>query len=76
MNRQPAIQSINRTRRRRTAVQISRPNLGPLTIGLIDFYRLTQECLTTVFGDLRSEIVTVSFTSVKHCIAEARAISI
>jgi DNA-binding NarL/FixJ family response regulator len=48
-------------------------NLGALTIGLIDFYRLTQECLTTVFDDLRSEIVTVSFTSVKHCIAEARS---
>jgi DNA-binding NarL/FixJ family response regulator len=48
-------------------------NLGPLTIGLIDFYRLTQECLTTVFDDLRSEIVTVSFTTAKHCIAEARS---
>jgi DNA-binding NarL/FixJ family response regulator len=45
---------------------------GPLTIGLIDFYRLTQECLTTVFDDLRSEIVTVTFTTVNHCIAEAR----
>jgi DNA-binding NarL/FixJ family response regulator len=48
-------------------------NLSPLTIGLIDFYRLTQECLTTVFDDLRSEIVTVTFTTVNHCIAEARS---
>jgi DNA-binding NarL/FixJ family response regulator len=47
-------------------------NLGPLTIGLIDFYRLTQECLTSVFDDLRSEIVTASFTTARHCIAEAR----
>ena len=48
-------------------------NLAPLTIGLIDFYRLTQECLTTVFDDLRSEVVTVSVTAVKHCVAEARS---
>jgi DNA-binding NarL/FixJ family response regulator len=47
-------------------------DLGPLTIGLIDFYRLTQECLTTVFGDLRSEIVTVGFATAQVCIAEAR----
>src|ERR1700692_4382597 len=48
-------------------------NLGLLTIGLIDFYRFTQECLTTVFDDLGSEIVTVSYTTVKHCITEARS---
>jgi DNA-binding NarL/FixJ family response regulator len=48
-------------------------NLGPLTIGLIDFYRLTKECLTTVFDDLHPEMVTFSFTTVKDCIAAARS---
>jgi DNA-binding NarL/FixJ family response regulator len=47
-------------------------NLGPLTIGLIEFYRLTQECLTTVFDDLHPQAVTVSFTNAKECIAAAR----
>jgi DNA-binding NarL/FixJ family response regulator len=53
--------------------KLTDPNLGSLTIGLIDFYRLTQECLTTVFDDLHSEIVTVSFTTVKHCLDGARS---
>jgi len=29
-------------------------NLSSLTIGLIDFYRLNQECLTKALGDHRS----------------------
>jgi DNA-binding NarL/FixJ family response regulator len=47
-------------------------HLSPLTIGLIDFYRLTQECLTKVFDDLQADISIYSFMTVKECIAEAR----
>src|ERR1700688_573114 len=54
-------------------LKLAGANLGPLTIGLIDFYRLTKECLTTVFDDLHPEMMTVSFTTVKDCIAEARS---
>jgi DNA-binding NarL/FixJ family response regulator len=47
-------------------------HLEPLTIGLIDFYRLTQECLTSVFNDLHSEITPVSFATVQNCITGVR----
>ena len=47
-------------------------SLDSLTIGLIDFYRLTQECLTKVFDDLQADISIYSFMTVKECIAEAR----
>jgi DNA-binding NarL/FixJ family response regulator len=45
---------------------------GPLTVGLIDFYRLTQECLVPVFNTLGAEVTMASFTSVQHCIQQAR----
>jgi DNA-binding NarL/FixJ family response regulator len=44
---------------------------GLLTIGLIDFYRLTQECLVPVFNSMGGGVATTSFTSVQHCIREA-----
>src|ERR1700684_3341813 len=47
-------------------------SLDSLTIGLIDFYRLTQECLTKVFDDLQADISIYSFMTVKERIAEAR----
>jgi DNA-binding NarL/FixJ family response regulator len=47
-------------------------HVSPLTIGLIDFYRLTQECLTKVFDDLQANISIYSFMAVKECIAETR----
>jgi DNA-binding NarL/FixJ family response regulator len=46
--------------------------LDCLTVGLIDFYRLTQECLTKVFDDLQADISIYSFATVKECLAEGR----
>jgi DNA-binding NarL/FixJ family response regulator len=43
-------------------------NLKSLAIGLIDRYRLTQECLTTALGSLHPEIKISSFTAVQDCI--------
>jgi DNA-binding NarL/FixJ family response regulator len=40
-----------------------------LSVGLIDCYRLTQECLTTALSGLHPEIKTTSFTTVEECIA-------
>ena len=48
-------------------------NLNSLTIGLIDFHRLTQDCLTKALDGLHSQISIVSFATVKDCIAEGRA---
>lgn len=43
-------------------------NLRSLTVGLIDRYRLTQECLTKALTSLRPEIQISSFTTVQDCI--------
>ena len=48
-------------------------NPGTLTIGLIDFYRFTQECLAKVFDDLHPEIAILNFTTAKDCISEGRS---
>lgn len=47
--------------------------LSSLNIALIDYYRLTQECLTKVFDDMHPGISISSFLTVKDCIAEARS---
>lgn len=46
--------------------------LSTLNIALIDYYRLTQECLTKVLDDMHPGISIFSFLTVKDCIAEAR----
>lgn len=47
------------------------PNLGALTIGLIDFHRLTQDCLAQALEGLHSHISPINFTTVKDCITAA-----
>jgi DNA-binding NarL/FixJ family response regulator len=47
-------------------------NVNSLSIGLIDLYRLTQECMTKAMGGLHPEISISGFLTVKDCIAEAR----
>lgn len=44
---------------------------APLRIGLIDFYRLSQECLVRVFADLQQRIVMVAFPTLQKCILDA-----
>jgi DNA-binding NarL/FixJ family response regulator len=46
-------------------------NVKSLTLGLIDHYRLTQECLTKALGSLHPEIQISSFTAVQDCIDAA-----
>jgi DNA-binding NarL/FixJ family response regulator len=46
-------------------------NLESLTVGLIDRYRLTQECLTKALGSVHPEIQISSFTAVQDCIDAA-----
>jgi DNA-binding NarL/FixJ family response regulator len=48
-------------------------DVNSLTIGLIDSYRLTQECMMKALGGLHPEISISSFMTVKDCIAEARS---
>ncbi len=43
-----------------------------LAIGLIDCFRLNQECLTTALGGLHPEIALFSFASTSECIARAK----
>jgi DNA-binding NarL/FixJ family response regulator len=53
--------------------KLASTELNSLTIGLIDFYRLAQECLTKVLDDLHPEISIFSFTTLKDCITAARS---
>jgi DNA-binding NarL/FixJ family response regulator len=79
----PSINEANETvDRTRTESEISTAghptkrtgsNLNSLAIGLIDFYRLTQECLAKALGGLHPEIAIFSFPTVKDCITEARS---
>jgi DNA-binding NarL/FixJ family response regulator len=48
-------------------------DLHSLTIGLVDFYRLTQECLTRAFDSIRSDISILNFPTVRDCVAEPRS---
>jgi DNA-binding NarL/FixJ family response regulator len=43
--------------------------LTSLTIGLIDPYRLTQDCLAKAFSDLHPETAMRTFATVKECLA-------
>jgi DNA-binding NarL/FixJ family response regulator len=52
--------------------KLAASNHGSLTIALIDFYRLTRECLTNTLGDLQPEISISSFMAVKDCVAETQ----
>jgi DNA-binding NarL/FixJ family response regulator len=51
--------------------ELAAGNLKSLTVGLIDRYRLTQECLTKALGSLHPEIKISSFTAVQDCIDAA-----
>ncbi|WP_158930726.1 response regulator transcription factor, partial [Acidisphaera sp. S103] len=46
-------------------------NVKSLTIGLIDRYLLTQECLAKALGSLRPEIEISCFTALQNCIDAA-----
>lgn len=48
-------------------------SLNSLTIGLIDFHRLTQDCLTKALDGLHSQISIISFATVKDCTVDARS---
>jgi DNA-binding NarL/FixJ family response regulator len=55
------------------APKSSGTNVNSLSIGLVDCYRLTQECLTKALDGLHPEISISGFMTVKDCIAEARS---
>jgi DNA-binding NarL/FixJ family response regulator len=51
--------------------ELAEGNLKSLTVGLIDRYRLTQECLTKALGSLHPESKISGFTAVQDCIDAA-----
>src|ERR1700733_9626666 len=53
------------------SAELTGANLKTLSIGLVNFYRFTEECLTKAFDGLHSETAISSFPTVKECTAEA-----
>ncbi|WP_158932495.1 response regulator transcription factor [Acidisphaera sp. S103] len=51
--------------------ELAGPNFKSLIVGLIDRYRLTQECLSKALGNLHPEIKISTFTAVQDCIDAA-----
>ena len=54
-------------------IRFTDANVTELKIGLIGFYRLTQECLTKAVSDLHPEFNITSYITIKECIAGQRS---
>jgi DNA-binding NarL/FixJ family response regulator len=52
------------------AMKLADCEIGPLTVGLIDCYRFSRECLMTVLEGLNPHLVVAPFPSVQSCIEE------
>jgi DNA-binding NarL/FixJ family response regulator len=52
------------------AMKLADCEIGPLTVGLIDCYRFSRECLMTVLEGLNPHLVVSPFSSVQSCIDE------